>query len=323
MSKEFKTGIIVVVTIAAFIWGYNFLKGHDVFSGKAREFQVEYSKIGGLSKASVVTINGLKVGQVKDITIDNRPETRGHLIVTFSVETDFEFSKNSIVRIYSPNPLSGSNLAIIPDYEGETAEDGDILEGEMEESLFTSIGERLDPLQTKIESVIIKADTLFSGINEILNEETVDNLNGSISNLAAIIKDLRSTVQNVNNLVVDNEANLKATLENTKNITGNINKISDSLSTVNINEIIAKAEEAVNNFNELSKKINSNDGTIGKFINDDKMYNNLESATKELEELLRDLKINPKRYVHFSLFGKKPKPFEPSVEKVKVEEIKD
>lgn len=323
MSKELKTGIIVVIAIAAFIWGYNFLKGHDVFSGKAREFQVEYSKIGGLSKASIVTINGLKVGKVKNIKIDTRPETRGRLIVTFSVETDFEFSKNSIVRIYSPNPLSSSSLAIIPDYDGEIAQDGDTLHGEMEESLFTSIGERLDPLQTKIESVIVKADTLFDGVNQILNEETVNSINSSISDLAAIINDLKTTVQNVNGLVVDNQENLKITLENTKNITGNLNKLSDSLATANINEIIAKAEEAVNNFNEVSKKINSNDGTIGKFINDDKMYSNLESATKELEELLRDLKINPKRYVHFSLFGKKQKPFEPSVEKVKVEEIKD
>ena len=167
MSKELKTGLIVVVAIAAFIWGFNFLKGHDVFGGKAREFRVEYSKIGGLSLASIVTINGLKVGQVKEIKIDSRPETRGHLIVTFSVENDFEFSKNSVVRIYSPSPIGGSNLAIIPDYDGETAQSGDLLPGDIEESLFTSIGERLDPLQTKIESVIVKADTLFAGINNI------------------------------------------------------------------------------------------------------------------------------------------------------------
>ena len=151
MSKELKIGVIVLVIIVAFIWGFNFLKGHDLLDGKAREFKVEYTKIGGLNKASPVTINGLKVGQVQDIEFNTTNEKRGHLIVTFAVENDFEFSKKSIVRIYSPNPLAGSSLAIIPNYEGEMAVSGDLLEGDMEESLFTSIGERLDPLQQKLE----------------------------------------------------------------------------------------------------------------------------------------------------------------------------
>ncbi len=312
MSKELKTGIVVVLIVVAFFWGFNFLKGHDLLNGKARKFQVEYSKIGGLNRASSVTLNGLKVGQVNEIEFNTTPEKRGELIVTFSVENDFEFSKKSIVRIYSPNPLAASSLAIIPSYEGEMAVSGDTLEGKIEESLFTSIGERLDPLQDKLEKVIVRADTLFSGVNRILNEDTIDGVNGSISNIAAIIADLRETVKNVNMLVVDNQNNLKTTLQNTRNITGNLSKISDSLTTVNINNIVKKAENAVDNFNNLSKKMNSNSGSIGKLINDEELYNNIEAATKELEELLRDLKLNPKRYVHFSLFGKKPKEYSPA-----------
>lgn len=313
MSKELKTGIIVIIIIIAFIWGYNFLKGHDLFNGQSRKFKVEYKKIGGLNRASPVTLNGLKVGQVNDIEFNTTPEKRGQLIVSFSVESDFEFSKNSVVKIYSPNPLAASNLAIIPSYEGEVAVSGDTLEGEMEESLFTTIGERLDPLQQKVEKVIVRADTLFSGINKILNDKTVNSINGSISNLEAIIKGLKETVDNVNTLVADNQENLQVTLENTKGITENFKKISDSIAAVNINDIVKKAENAVNNFNELSKKINSTDGTLGKLLHDEKLYNNIEAATKELEQLLRDLKLNPKRYVHFSLFGKKPKDYRPSL----------
>jgi phospholipid/cholesterol/gamma-HCH transport system substrate-binding protein len=182
----------------------------------------------------------------------------------------------------------------------------------MEESLFTSIGERLDPLQTKIEKVIVSADTLFSGLNKVLNEKTINGINSSVSNLAATIYELRQTIKTVNSMVVDNQDNLKITLENTKNITGNLNKLADSLTTVNFNSIVQKAENAVDNFNELSKKINSTDGSIGRLINDDELYKNVEAATKELEQLLRDLKINPKRYVHFSLFGKKPQEYEPT-----------
>lgn len=313
MSKELKTGIIVIIIIITFIWGYNFLKGHDLFNGQSRKFKVEYKKIGGLNRASPVTLNGLKVGQVNDIEFNTTPEKRGQLIVSFSVESDFEFSKNSVVKIYSPNPLAASSLAIIPSYEGEVAVSGDTLEGEMEESLFTTIGERLDPLQQKVEKVIVRADTLFSGINKILNDKTVNSINGSISNLEAIIKGLKETVNNVNKLVADNQENLQVTLENTKDITENFKKISDSIAAVNINDIVKKAENAVNNFNELSKKINSTDGTLGKLLHDEKLYNNIEAATKELEQLLRDLKLNPKRYVHFSLFGKKPKDYRPSL----------
>jgi phospholipid/cholesterol/gamma-HCH transport system substrate-binding protein len=312
MSKELKIGVIVLVIIVAFIWGFNFLKGHDLLDGKAREFKVEYTKIGGLNKASPVTINGLKVGQVQDIEFNTTNEKRGHLIVTFAVENDFQFSKKSIVRIYSPNPLAGSSLAIIPNYEGEMAVSGDLLEGDMEESLFTSIGERLDPLQQKLEKVIVRADTLFSGVNKVLNDKTVKGINSSISNLSATIYEIRQTIQSVNGLITDNQVNLKTTIENTKNITENLNKLSDSLVTVDINNIVKKAENAVDNFNELSKKINSTDGSIGRLVNDDALYKNIEAATKELEQLLRDIKLNPKRYVHFSVFGKKPDEYEPS-----------
>jgi phospholipid/cholesterol/gamma-HCH transport system substrate-binding protein len=312
MSRELKTGIVVIIVIVAFVWGFNFLKGHDLLDGEARYFNVEYSKIGGLNKASSVTLNGLKVGKVNNIMFNETPEKRGELIVRFTVENDFEFSKKSIVKIYSPNPISGSSLAIIPNYEGETAVSGDTLEGEMEENLFTSIGERLDPLQQKIERVIVRADTLFSGVNKILNEETIENVHTSTRDISLILKDLKKTIKSVNILVLQNQDNLKATLENTKNITDNFSKVSDSLASVNINQIMAKAESAVDNFNQLSMKLNSGDGSIGKLINDEKLYNNIEAATKELEELLRDLKLNPKRYVHFSLFGKKQKTFEAS-----------
>ena len=309
MSKELKTGIIAIMIIAISIWGFNFLKGQNLLVSGSRTFKVEYVEIGGLTKSSAVTINGLKVGKVDNIEFDVSKEKRGQLIVTFIVDNDFEFSNKSIVKIYSPSPISGSNLAVIPSYDGELAVSGDFLKGQIEESLFNSIGERLNPLQQKIERVIVRADTLFSGVNEILNNKTIDGINNSVSNLSGAISDIRKTIQSVNLMIADSQENLKFTLENTKNITENFSKVSDSLSNVDLNKIINKAEEAVSNFNEMSRKINSGEGTIGKLINDKRMYVNLEAATKELEELLRDIKLNPKRYIHFSIFGKTPEPY--------------
>jgi phospholipid/cholesterol/gamma-HCH transport system substrate-binding protein len=313
MSKELKIGIIAVIIIGISIWGFNFLKGQNLLDPGSRTFKVEYSKIGGLTKSSTVTINGLKVGKVESIEFDVSEGQRGHLIVTFIVDNDFEFSKKSVVKIYSPNPLSGSNLAIIPNYEGDTAVSGDLLQGEIEESLFTSIGERLNPLQQKIESVIVRADTLFSGVNKVLNKKTIAEINGSVSDLGATIAAIRKTILSVNAMVLDNQQNLKRTLENTRNITENFSKVSDSIKAIDFGKIINKAEEAVGNFNEMSKKINSGEGTIGQLINDKRMYDNLEAATRELEQLLRDIKLHPKRYIHFSIFGKSSEPYEEDI----------
>ncbi|MDA9339788.1 MlaD family protein [Polaribacter sp.] len=314
MSKELKTGIIAVIIIGISIWGFNFLKGQNLLDSGSRTFKVEYARIGGLSESSAVTINGLKVGKVDNIEFDTSLEKRGHLLVTFIIDNDFEFSKRSIVKIYSPNPLSGSNLAIIPNYEGDIAISGDLLQGEMEESLFTSIGERLNPLQQKIERVIVRTDTLFGGLNKVLNNNTINGINTSIANLSATIIDIRKTIEAVNSMVADNQENLKITIENTRNITANFSKVSDNINAVDFKGIIDKADEAVGNFNEMSKKINAGEGTIGQLFNDKRMYDNLEAATKELEQLLRDIKLNPKRYIHFSVFGKRQLPY---AEKIK------
>jgi|TARA_B110000858_G_scaffold155306_1_gene177348 phospholipid/cholesterol/gamma-HCH transport system substrate-binding protein len=314
MSKELKTGIIAVIIIGISIWGFNFLKGQNLLDSGSRTFKVEYARIGGLSKSSTVTINGLKVGKVDNIEFDTSVEKRGHLLVTFIIDNDFEFSKRSIVKIYSPNPLSGSNLAIIPNYEGDIAMSGDLLQGEMEESLFTSIGERLNPLQQKIESVIVRTDSLFGGLNKVLNDNTISGINTSIANLSATIVDIRKTIEAVNSMVSDNQENLKITIENTRNITANFSKVSENINAVDFKKIIDKADEAVGNFNEMSKKINAGEGTLGQLLNDKRMYDNLEAATGELEQLLRDIKLNPKRYIHFSVFGKRQQPY---AEKIK------
>lgn len=310
MSKELKTGIIIILIIIAFFWSFNFLKGHDLLGGKAREFKVEYSKIGGLNEASAVTINGLKVGQVKDIEFNETLEKRGQLIVTFAVENDFEFSKSSIVKIYSPNPLAGSNLAIIPSYDGESAVSGDTLTGEMEESLFTSIGERLDPLQTKLEKVLIGADTLFQRINHFLDQKTTNSLKRSVKGLELTIGDVRKTLTSVNSLLDSSSVEFNKTMKNASKVSADLAKVTDTLAKADIGKIMRQTEKALISVNSMLDGMDQGKGTFGKLMNDPALYDNLTSMSKELEELLREMKINPKRFVHFSLFGKRAKAYD-------------
>jgi len=313
MSRELKTGIVAIVVIALFIWGYNFLKGQNLFDD-ARKFQVEYSNIAGLTESSLVTINGLRVGNVTNIEFNKSKDKRGHLIVSFIVEKDFQFSKKSIVKIYSPNPLGGSNLAIIPEYEGEEAISGDILKGEVESSLFTSIGERLDPIQTKLEGVMSSADSLFKNINNVLDTETQNSLKTSVKSLEFTLSEVKKTMLSINGILDTSSSDLKESIKNTKIITENFSKVSDTLANANIGKIIKKAENTISTANSMLEGINSGKGTIGKLITDDQLYDNMSNATEELESLLREMKLNPKRFVHFSLFGKKAKPYTPNTE---------
>ena len=311
MSKELKTGIVAVTIIFIFIWGYSFLKGQNLFGSNIRYFNVEYANIAGLSKSSLVTINGLKVGKIDKIVFNENLEKKGELVVRFSVEKDFVFSKNSIVKIYSPNPLNASNLAIIPDYEAEDAVSGDILKGEIESSLFTSIGERLDPLQTKLEHVIVNADSLFKNVNSILDLQTQTSLKKSVINIEHTIDELEKTMLSVNKIIDDTSLDLKETLKNTKSITQNLSKVSDTLVNSNIGKIIREAQGTISSANKLLDGIYSGKGTVGKLVTNDELYNNISATAKELENLLVEIKLNPKRFVHFSLFGKRAKTYSP------------
>ncbi|KAB1159783.1 MCE family protein [Tenacibaculum aiptasiae] len=309
MSKELKTGIVTVIIIALFIWGYNFLKGQDLFSANSRHFFVEYKNINGLNTASLVTINGLKVGKVDDISFNSNSDKRGNLIVKISLENDFKFSKNSVAKIYSASLMGGQNLAIVPKYDGETAVSGDYLKGEVESDIFSSVGEKLNPIQAKLENVLVGADSLLIGFNQVLNQKSRKSLNRSILGLEGTISDVRKTLSSVNSLLADNKVNLDSTMINAKKITKNFSKVSDDLAKADFGATVKKLETTLTNVNGLLANMKEGKGTLGKLMTDDKMYTNLTNASKEMAELLREMKLNPKRFVHFSLFGKKPKPY--------------
>lgn len=309
MSKEFKTGIISLIIVALFVWGYNYLKGQDIFRTGYRTFYIEYDNIQGLNEASPVSIYGLNVGQVSEIYFNENPNKKGKLVVKITLENDIEFSKNSIAKIFSTNLLGGNSLAIIPDFEGEMAVSGDYLIGEVESDLFASVGETLNPLKKKVERVIIEADSLLLGLNQILDLEARSSLNRSIKSFETTVSSMNNTIKAVNELVGSSESDVKQTLSNTKVLSENFVKLSDSLNKIDIASTVNKLEQTLDNVNTLIVSINNGEGSVGKMMKDEEMYNNLTKASKELEELLRDMKLNPKRFVHFSLFGKKPKPY--------------
>ena len=306
--------MVAVVVIGLFIWGYNYMKGLNLFDGPLKTYFTEYNNVQGLNTASVVTINGVEVGKVVDISFNNDAEKRGQLIVEFSVENDVEFSKKSVAKIYSASLMGGKSLAVVPSYEGEMANPGDFLVGEIESDIFSSVEEKLNPLQAKVENVIVSADSLMVGLNDIIDGNSRTHLKQTIEDLSATIATLKSVTISTDELIKKNEQKLESTLANAETFSANLAKLTDSLAQADLVGTIQKFEETASNLNAILASIDSGEGTMGKLLHDEAMYNNLANASKELEELLREMKLHPKRFVHFSLFGKKDKGYNPDAE---------
>ncbi|MEW7277545.1 MlaD family protein [Aquimarina sp. 2201CG1-2-11] len=306
-TREVKTGILAICAIALLIFGYTFLKGKNLLENE-RTFYAVYNNVEGLIASSPVTINGMIVGQVVSIDF---ADAKGNLVVEFNVDSDFTFSKNSEAKVYGGGLIGGKSLAIIPKYEqGNDAKDGDTLQGRIEAGLLELVNDRLTPLQEKLEAAITDADTLLNSVNGILNVDNKNNLNSIFKDLSATVKNFKVASSSLNSVLSGNQDKLNNTISNLDKMSANLSKVSDSISQINVANLGKKLEKVLISFDKISNDLNSGKGTAGKLLKDNKLYDNLERTSKQLELLLQDLRLNPKRYVHISVFGKKNAPYE-------------
>ncbi len=303
LSREVKTGILAIGTILLFIFGYSYLQGTNLFD-KNRTFFVKFDNVEGLSKASPVTISGLTVGKI--ISIDFLEGT-SDLLVEFNIVDDLQFSNKSIVRIYSAGFIGGKSLGVFPDYTGTPAKSGDTLAGEVEKGMLEGLTDQLEPLQEQVNTTLSSLDTVLVAFNQVLNPRTQANLEETLARLNTTSKHFSSISQNMDGLLIDNREKLNGTISNFEVTSRNFAKLSDSLSQINVGEMVGKMEEVTEKLNSIVASIDNGEGSVGKLLKDDQLYENLEGASKQMEELLQDLKLHPKRYVHFSLFGKRDK----------------
>ena len=185
------------------------------------------------------------------------------------------------------------------------AVDGDSLKGEVESDIFSSVGEKLNPLQAKLENVIVSADSLLVGLNQTLTIESRKSLNRSIKGIEYTINDFRKTLGSVNQLLDSSKVGIKNTFDNTRVITENLMKLSDTLVNANIGLTITKAQESLDYINQLMLGVQKGEGTLGKLVKDDAMYTNLTNMSKELEELIIENEVKSKTICTFLSFRKK------------------
>lgn len=306
ITREVKTALLAISAIILFIFGYSFLKGKNLLSSD-RTFYAVYDDVGGLSNSSAVSINGLHVGAITNISFLNKS---GDLLVTMTVSNDFNFSKNSIAKITSNGIIGGKSMAIILGEGGSAAQSGDTLVGKVEKGMLEGLKGELAPLQDKVASAVVSADSLMASFNQVLDASTQKDLKTTIKDLSKTMASFKNASNTLDQLLAKNEDKLSRTFTNLDEMAVNFNQLSDSLANLEIKKLVGNLQGMISNFEKISTKINQGKGTLGKLVNDDAVYVNLKHATKQLEELLQDVKLNPDRYVHISVFGGKADEYE-------------
>lgn len=311
ISREIKTAILVLGAIGLFIWGYSFLKGRNLFDNSTR-YYVEYDNVEGLTMSSTVTINGLVVGKVSKIELDN---VSGKLKVELLMTQNVDISKNSIAKIYSPGLLGGKSIMIDPIF-GETiyAESGQTLKGEVVQDMTEKLAGQIAPLQQKVEEALANLNTMLASVNNIMDENTQASLKSAVNQLDGTLTGANTLMATTNKLVASTQPKLDGTLSNINTMSSNFASLSTDLKALDIKSTFANLDNATANMDKIMGDIQNGKGSVGKLLKDEQLYSNLEGASKELEGLLRDLKEHPKRYVHFSLFGKKATPYQETKE---------
>jgi len=319
VSNEFKVGLTVLIAIVSVYFGFNYLKGIDLFSN-SRQFYGVYPKIDGLGVDNQVQLNGLRIGRVNKIEF--MPDGSGNILVGFTIENEnVRVPRNSIARIASLDLFGSKAIVLGIGTSEEDAQVNDTLASSIEGDLKAEVDRRLQPLEQKTNDLISSVDSLVTIAQTILNEDAVDDLTISFKGIRQSVMTLKSTMEHVDDLVEKDGKKLTGILDNMQSITSNLEQnnaeissalknvasITDSIAASDLVGTVNNAGKAMQSVTDVMNKIERGEGTLGLLINNDTLYNNLEAASLDLDLLLEDMRVNPKRYVHFSIFGKSEK----------------
>ena len=295
MKKEFKIGIAAIVALIILFIGINYLKGINMFKSESY-YHVDYTEVNGLALSSPVYANGFKVGLVRDIQYNfNKP---GHITVGIDMDDNIKIPVGSKAELVT-EMLGTVKMNLIMNYgENQTIAPGDTIEGYANNGIMAKAEKDLLP---QMEKMMPKLDSILSSLNKILADPAIGN---TLKNAEQITVSLNQTSSHLQRLMSNDipklTGNVTAITEDLKVISGNLKGI-DYAATFN------KIDETLKNVYALTDKLNKKDNTIGLLLNDPELYNNLNATSENAASLLKDLQENPKRYVHFSLFGRKSK----------------
>jgi phospholipid/cholesterol/gamma-HCH transport system substrate-binding protein len=314
IRKEVKVGAIVLSAIIVFYFGINFLKGKDFFSNEKRAYAV-YDRIEGLSPSNIVQVNGLKAGFVRDIKL--LPDHSGRIVVTMLIKNEMKIPRNSVAQIYSTDLLGTKGVRLLFGNSTEDIQNGDTLNSDIQKSISEEVSAQVAPIKMKAENLLASLDSVATILRDVFNEKTKQNLKNSFASISTSLHSMESLTGNLDTVmrrssgkiksIIDNiefiTSNLKNNSEHISNAIENIANISDTLRKANLAETIENTKKTLEQTANIFDKVNKGKGSLGMLINDDSLYVNLNSTAQSLDALIKDLKTNPKRYVHFSFIG--------------------
>ena len=307
MNKELKIGLVAIITIGTLFIGVNYLKGLNVLSS-SRTYYAQYENIGGLQVGSSVLVNGYKVGTVSniDLLIENNQE----LLVTISIEKEFAMPSNTICKIVNQDLMGTKGISLLLGDATDFLEVGDTLNGSVEGTLQDEVNAQILPLKNKAEQLIGSMDSVMMIVTAVLNKDTRESLRNSLQSLDKTFLLMSETMIKVDSMVAVNDDRITKVVRNLESITSNLESSNGDIKNIltnfsTLSDSLAKADIAsvLKNINSITTKINNGEGSIGLLLKDDKIYDNFEKSTRELAELLEDIKRHPSRYVNFSIIG--------------------
>lgn len=317
MKKEVKIGIFAVVILLASWAGVRFLSGLDVFS-RNKTYYANYNSVTGVQIASPVMVNGVKVGQVSAITLN--PSNEKSVQLTLSIERKYSIPSDSHAKIANNGLLGGKCVDLIFGSSSDMLSSGDEIESLEDFDLMSMAGTELEDLKGKLNDVVSSVTTTLDGINKLIDANQT-NINGVLSHLDSMTgtldavltgskTDLRELVSNLSKF---SEA-LGRNGEKVDGLLANVNAISSQFAEA---DIAGRLNETLAKLNAVLDNVGKGDGSLPKLLNDSELYDNLNVAVRNLSSLLEDLEDNPKRYVHFSVFGRGAKAAEKEHDKAK------
>lgn len=302
ISKEVKVGFVAMLSIALLVWGYNYLKGTNLLF-KTKTVYTVYPSVAGLAKSSPILINGFQIGVVESIYF--HPNQSGSVVVELLItENDYIIPNNSFASLISMDFLGSKAIALKIGNSKTELLDGDTLQADIEMSMLDDVSEQILPIKQKAENLMDSLNIAVSGLSKTLN-----NLNEVLNvknkrNLELALVKLNTTVESYNMLALELNNTIKTVVKPTLKTYKNLG---DSLASLDLKSTMESAQKTFENMTDIMTKINNGEGTMGQLMNNDSLYNHLDSVSVNLDRLLIDFKEHPKRYVHFSVFGRKDK----------------
>ncbi len=316
ISNETKIGVLAIIGVAVLIIGFRYLKGHGVFK-KEKLIYAVYGDVQGLKQSNPVVINGLQVGKIE--SLDGGKEMK-RIIVTVSLSKDVNIPKNSLAVI-NPNLLGSPTLEIQLGTANTYLKNGDTLLTTLSGGAFDEAMKLINPVLYEVRNAVKSLDSVLTTVTTVFDVRTKDNIKSILSNLNLATASFVVTSESIQKLMDVQNGALAKSLGNLNTFTSNLNtnntqldsimkntkNFSKRLASIDLQQTLDSLNVAINNFKEGSEKINSKNGSLGLLLNDKTLYTNLEATSNKINILLDDIRVHPKRYVNFSVFGRKSK----------------